>query len=127
MPPLESLDRWQPIALWTNTGIGTYGRPVVAATPVQLVVRWIDTLEQGTNEQGEVISISATVVIDPTIPIPPVGSIVRYGWPAPAGPSPGNLMKVASYKHGRDIRNRNQRPVLQLERYNNSLPTAATS
>jgi hypothetical protein len=121
------MDRNQLATLWTNTGAGNYGTPIVSATSQKLLVRWIDTVEEGTNEQGEVISVSATVVIDPTIPIPPVGSLLRYGYPPPVGLSPGNLMRVANYKHGRDIKGRNQRVVLVLERYKNSLPLAATA
>jgi hypothetical protein len=127
MPPLEAMDRQQLATLWNNTGQGSYGTPVVSATPVQLLVRWVDTLEEGTNEQGEVIQVSAKVNIDPTIPIPKVGSIFRYNYPPPAGNAPGALLRLARVLHGRDIRNRNQKPELLLERYKDSLPLAATA
>jgi hypothetical protein len=127
MPPLETMDRYQLAVLWPVVGVGTYGKPYVdPANKQQIAVRWLDKQTEGTSEQGEEIAVSGTVVIDPSLVVT-IGSIVRSG-SVKSLPTPLNgLMRVSGVNNTPDIRARNYRATLVLERFGNKLPDAATA
>ncbi len=119
MPPIEIQDRTQRAVLWEASGTSDdYGKPKVIA-PVEVLVRWDDTVSGSLDAQGNKTRVDATVTVDRAVP---VDSIMRKGALVDVPVPPTGLYRVASYSEVPDVKGRNFRRTVSLVRHSNTLP-----
>lgn len=131
MPPLESGDLDERCVLYRRVGTDGQGEPVVQY-PRQYPCRWVETVRQIKNKDGETVEIEAQVAIT-NCPSVPLKSIVWRGGlndvPGTADPpEPGSeLYEVVAAKSARDVKGNACRIELMLQRFNDTLPTTLSA
>lgn len=121
MPSLETDCRNQKAVLWTASGsTNEESEPTVNAAQ-EIDVRWEETRDQTTDSQGNIVEITAKVVVDVDIA---EGSILWLGALDDVASPPVNLLQVVGRSKIPDVKNRNFRRVLSLKRHG-ALPDLA--
>lgn len=119
MPPIETVDRYTKIVIWEATGyVDNYSRPSVNS-PREITVRWLPVSRQGTDAQGNVVSISVELILDQEIPI---NTICWKGPISTLPESPTNLFVVVSHEETDDLKARFIQYSASLTRFRDSLP-----
>ncbi len=131
MPPQELAYRLQKALLWEKEGINSYGEPIIAATPIELDVRWGTGKNRTvTGPNGEPIAIDGTIIVDRRITI---GSIMWLGslsqWYGTGSaetsvvePRP-ELMQTITYDDTPDIKNRAHYREVGVMYFRGTLPS----
>lgn len=121
MPNLESDFLEQKALLWaaSATEVNDKGQRKISAA-VEMDVRWENMQIEGPDGQGNIVSITAKVVVDRDIAI---GSIMWLGTLETVASPPVDLKKVVNFSSIPDIKRRNFRRVVSLTRFSNTLPT----
>lgn len=122
MPALETDCRFQKAVLWAANGVDNNGQVKVDAA-VELDVRW-ETGKSATaaSDLSGTIAFEEVAVVDRVIP---VNSIMWLGSIDDIADPPVNLRKVVEYGEIPDIKGREVRRVVGLNKDSNELPTLA--
>lgn len=129
MPALEQKDRYQTVVLWPVAGTNKHGETYVGV-PVEIRVRWVLKRTQSTNAKGETISLDGTLVAAQQIA---PGSAVflgslnewyGHGTGTGSGATAPEVYRVATYKTGKDIKNRFRRRIVGLQKMGNAPVTS---
>lgn len=132
MPAVETMDRWQKAVLWPavldqagRVLFSRHGEPLVSTTPVEVYTRWENCLKQILLPNGNVVQITATVVVNRDVDI---GSRMWLGGlddlPGTAFLPETGVNYVYGFDSTPDIKNRFQRKTLLLTRDKDSLPSS---
>lgn len=121
MPNLESDFLEQKALLWaaSATEVNDKGQRKISAA-VEMDVRWENMQIEGPDGQGNIVSITAKVVVDRDIAI---GSIMWLGTLETVASPPVDLKKVVNFSSIPDIKGQNYRRTVSLTRFSNTLPT----
>jgi hypothetical protein len=120
MPPIEQDFRFQLAVLWQFVGYDAHGKATVSA-PVELAVRWDDTVQQTLGAQESIETSSTKLVVGQDVP---ELSIFWRGALAdlPEGNNPGNLYRVESVTKTPDVKGRQFFRTCMLVKYADTLP-----
>lgn len=118
MPAPEVQDLNDYAVLWAASSKDNYGRFKVSP-PVEIRVRWEDSLHESTDPQNTVEARPAEVFVDRAISI---GSVLWHGRQKDLPSTPTSLYKVAGYDGTPDIKNRFTQRTVSLVRYGDTLP-----
>lgn len=119
MPPIETVDRYTKIVIWEATGeVDNYSRPIVQG-PREITVRWLPVSRQGTDAQGNGVSISVELMLDQIIP---ENTIAWKGLLSALPDAPTDLFVVVSHEEADDLKARFIQYSASLTRYRDSLP-----
>lgn len=119
MPSEWRAARKQKAVYWAASNTDDYSAPLLAA-PIELLVRWVESQQEGMDPQGNPVGNTITVVVDREIAI---GSIMWLGAEADLPGSPTNLKQVIGRSRTPDVKGRSIYWDLALAKYSNSLPT----
>lgn len=120
MPPIETSDLHQDAALWAHSQqFDNRGNPKVA-DPVDIKCRWEWGRQEAVDPHGNTIAIEATVVVAQEVNI---GSAMVEGTVAGLTGDETKMYVQTSAKIP-DIKNRNQRRVLGLNRLSDTVPAS---
>lgn len=122
MPALELMDLVQAAQLWEAIGADSgYGVRIVAASPCELRVRWIDTHSELLQPTRSVVDHDATVVLPRDVRI---GSILWLGerWQLPASGPINGLMEVVAVDKQNDLKGRTTRYCAKCKKFGSTLP-----
>jgi hypothetical protein len=123
--------RKQKALYWAPSGVDRYGKKKRNSSYVELVVRWVDGDTLSINQQGEQITINATVILDRSVE---VGGFFWKGSQEELEDTlPGtgtgsalfpeeDLFVVHSFSKTLDIKGRNARYEAKLIRWGDTLP-----
>lgn len=126
MPAFETMDRVHTAVLWPATGKNELGQYVVGSPVQDIKVQWDDRRNEMLDNQGNVVSVDATVFSNRDIPM---GSIMRKGsysdWMGTgSGADLTDLMQVKMVQITDDLKGRNRVYFYGLMRYTDTLPTS---
>lgn len=121
MPPLETLDRRTTVVVWEAIELrDNYGEVRVRA-PREIMVKWIDTIKEVVDANGNTIRIDATMSPAESLPN---GTIVFRGTLAEHSMlGPHILMQMIAPEENEDLKGRHIRREYGMMRYKQSLPT----
>ena len=124
MPPIERSGRHQKAVLWRKVGQTDDNVPIVSAAD-EIDVRWNDRRTETVASDGTPLVLDATVVIG--LEDVPDGSILWKGnlENFTNGAITTELFRVVTARYTPDVKARNTRRVLGLQRYGKTLPTIA--
>ena len=125
MPALVDRRRHQTAVLWAASGTDEFAENKVDAAveldpDKQTGVRWETGNKDWVNNRGVTVAIDSTVVVDRAIP---VGSIMWLGKLVDLASPPVDLRVVVDYQETPNIKNRNIRRTVLLEKHSDTLPT----
>jgi hypothetical protein len=122
MPAPEVATLYQTAVLWMNTGVVDKLGQIAVADPIEVAVRWSDSLSESTDPQGQTIMTDSTVVIGVDVT---VGSLIWLGLLRDWKSTPDqDIKEVRSVKKTPDIKGRVFKRTLGLFRYRGKLPPA---
>lgn len=115
MPPIETVNLYQRAVLWEPTGIGQFGNPTVAvaASGVEICVRWEEKLSEEVGPDGTPVATPDLVFVDRVIAI---GSQIRLGAKADLPSTLNNLREVIDYSEIPDIKGRCRQRTVTLRK-----------
>lgn len=129
MPPLETDDLLQIAVLWELDSYDTYGKPTVH-DPIEIPCRWVDVSEHSKRNVTTSESLDSKVSVDRAVPL---GSIMWLGrlsdWTG-VRPNPdedNSVMVVSKYNYTPDIRAREIRRILGLNRFRDAWPSTLST
>ncbi len=76
MPDLETMDRYDIVVYWACLGFGPDSEPILSPTPVELLVRWDDSVGETVDQHGRTVNFQASMVADQEVIL---GSNVMLG------------------------------------------------
>lgn len=125
MPPLESLDLYDRAVLMEFISQDDYGQPLVREAE-EIDCQWEEAQSESRDPQGNVIAIDATVVVDREVPTDSIiwkGELVDWLGTGSGGGDDPILMRVARVGAIHDLKGRDFRRVLYLQRFRGTKAT----